>query len=67
VTQTCNHSRRATGEVHLDLSRKSREHETYSTRLSVSVCATCGQVEFYADAAQDLFDWLLADKRGETS
>jgi hypothetical protein len=62
MTVTCSHPKRASGVVHVDLSRKAG-NEIYTARLSVMVCSTCGQVELYADAAKDLVDWLDGERR----
>jgi len=61
---TCDHPKKATGVLHLDLGRQAGKRGLYTARLSVTVCAACWLVALYADAPRSLCDWL-AGQRGK--
>ena len=63
--QGCLHPHRASGVFQCDLSRRSGEEGSiYSAKLHVSVCETCGHVDFYSQSHRNLCSWLKSYEAG---
>lgn len=59
ATQECQHPRRVTGMLEFDFARPvAPDGPRYSVPLSVSVCETCGHIEFYGMFHPQLCAWL---------
>jgi hypothetical protein len=65
----CSHSHQVAGMRQCDFSRAGDgQTSLYSAQIRVNICASCGLIQFYCEAHQDVCAWLATDlsKRNET-
>jgi hypothetical protein len=62
ATGRCRHDRKVRGAFQGDLSRDhDPQPSRYSAEFRISICASCGLVEFYCESPKDACAWLAAE------